>query len=411
MANFLAPIINEQQEDANGAPLSGGTIEVYLAGSSTQATTYSDQEGDANMWPIVLNTLGVNNQGAVWLTGGAAYKFVIKSSTGVVQRTIDNISGVNDTTVSIDQWIVYQGTPTYISATSFTVPGDQTPIFQVHRRIRTANTGGMIYSSITASAYSAPNTTVTVSNDSGVLDAGLSQVAYGVISADNTSEPLFSRVIRSTAAGSAVIPARVTTVYLSACAAGGGGGGGGGGGASNFVGGGGGGGAAGKALVREPYSVTPGSTVAWTMPTGGLHGNGSVAAGASGAAGGDMVITGLVGGTVTLVGGPGGGGGANTAPNAVGGLGGTTAGVTGGGAGADAVDTAGGGGGGTGASGPFGGGGAGGPGRPSGTFSAQPASGYGAGGGGGGGLWNGTGGVGSGGNGGDGMPGFFSMEW
>lgn len=187
MANFLAPIINDQQEDANGNPLSSGTIEVYLAGTSTAATTYQTQAGTANTWPITLNTLGLNSAGAVWLAGGVAYKFIIKDSAGVTQRTIDNVSGINDSAITADQWLVYQNTPTYVSATSFSVAGDQTQIFQIGRRIKSTNTGGTIYSTITASAYSAPNTTITVQNDSGVLDSGLSQVSYGLISVLSSS--------------------------------------------------------------------------------------------------------------------------------------------------------------------------------------------------------------------------------
>lgn len=190
MPQFLAPILNTQIENSNGAPLSGGTVEVYLAGTSTPAATTSDKAGLVpNTNPIVLNTLGLNNQGAVWLTGGAFYKFIIKDSVGIVQRTIDNISGINDTTFAVDQWIVYQGAPTFVSTTSFTVAGDQTSIFQVGRRVKTTNTGGTVYSTITGSSYSAPNTTVTVANDSGVLDSGISQVSYGIISVLDTSLP------------------------------------------------------------------------------------------------------------------------------------------------------------------------------------------------------------------------------
>jgi len=187
---FLAPLINEQQLDVNGKPLAGGKIWVYLAGTSTPATTYSDKAGLVpNTNPIVLNSLGVNVQGSVWLTGGSAYKFVITDSLGTLQRTIDDVSGVNDTTVAADQWVVYQGVPTYVSATSFTVPGDQTQIFQVGRRVKTTNTGGTAYGTITNSVYSAPNTTVTVENTSGVLDSGLSSVSYGLISVLDTSLP------------------------------------------------------------------------------------------------------------------------------------------------------------------------------------------------------------------------------
>jgi hypothetical protein len=197
MANFLAPIINDQQEDANGNPLNGGSIEVYLAGSSTPVTTYSTQAGVANAWPIVLNTLGLNSAGAVWLTGGASYKFVIKNSSGVTQRTIDNVSGINDTAVTTDQWLVYSGTPVYVSGTSFTLAGDQTLVFQVGRRVKTTNTGGTIYSTVNTSAYSSPNTTVSLFNDSGTLDAGLSAVSYGVISSLNTSLPVIGPAFSS----------------------------------------------------------------------------------------------------------------------------------------------------------------------------------------------------------------------
>ena len=190
MAQFLAPLINEQQMDANGDPLSGGFIEVYLAGSSTPAATTSDKAGAVpNTWPMVLNTLGVNTQGAVWVTGGALYKFIIKNAANVTQRTIDNIAGINDTTVAIDQWIPYQGTPTYVSPTSFTVGGDQTQTFVFGTRIRTTNAGGIFTGTVVRSAYSAPNTAVTVILDSGVLDAGLSLVSVGLITPTNPSLP------------------------------------------------------------------------------------------------------------------------------------------------------------------------------------------------------------------------------
>lgn len=190
MANFLAPIINGQQFDANGDPLSSGEIFVYLAGTSTPATTYTTQAGGTpNTFPIDLNTLGVNEDGEIWLIGGSSYKFVIKDAAGVTLRTLDNMSGINDSAITTDQWLVYQAAPTYVSATSFTVAGDQTQTFQVGRRLKTTNTGGTVYSTITGSVYSSPNTTVTVRNDSGTLDSGLSQVSYAVMSVQNTSLP------------------------------------------------------------------------------------------------------------------------------------------------------------------------------------------------------------------------------
>lgn len=190
MSFHLSPIGNDQQFDANGDPLNGGKIYTYLAGTTTPVATYTDDTGvtpQAN--PIILNSLGAPAS-PIWLTGGVTYKFVIKDANDVTLRTIDDISGINDfTSNAADEWTLYGSAPTYTSATSFTLVGDQTLIFQVGRRLKSANTGGTIYSSILTSTYSAPNTTVTVVNDSGSLDAGMSAVSYALLNATNPSVP------------------------------------------------------------------------------------------------------------------------------------------------------------------------------------------------------------------------------
>ena len=89
---------------------------------------------------------------------------------------------------SNSQWTQSGLTPTYIGATSFSLVGDQTANFQVGRRIKTTNTGGTIYSTISASVFSSV-TTVTVVNDSGTLDSGLSAVSYSLLSVVNPAIP------------------------------------------------------------------------------------------------------------------------------------------------------------------------------------------------------------------------------
>jgi hypothetical protein len=191
MAYYLSPVCNGQIVDANGAPLSGGLIYTYQAGTTTPVTTYSDNAGTAQPNPIVLNSAGRATDGPIWLLGGQAVKLVVKNSSGVTQYTYDNVTGVNDPSnaSTADQWVVYTGAPTYISATSFSVSGDQTNTFQKGRRLKSANTGGTVHSMINSASFSGGITTVTVVNDSGALDAGLSQVSYGLISASNTSLP------------------------------------------------------------------------------------------------------------------------------------------------------------------------------------------------------------------------------
>lgn len=193
MSLFLSPVCNDQTFDANGDPLVGGQIETYLAGSSTPAATYTDDTGGTPQSnPIILNSLGYPTLGDIWLTGGISYKFIIKNAAGSTLRTIDDISGVNDASVSQSEWVESGFVPTFIDATNFSVPGDQTAILQVNRRTRTTNTSGFIYSTISNSVFAAGVTTVTLVNASGVLDAGLSAVAYGLLASENSSIPAIS---------------------------------------------------------------------------------------------------------------------------------------------------------------------------------------------------------------------------
>lgn len=190
MPLFLSPVCNDQTFDANGDPLNGGQIETYIAGSSTPAATYTDDTGGTPQSnPIILNSLGYPTLGPIWLTGGQSYKFIIKDSLGVTLRTIDDISGVNDASVSQSEWVTSGFVPTYINATSFSVPGDQTTVLQVGRRLRTTNTSGLITSTISNSVFAAGITTVTVTNDSGTLDAGLTTVEYALLAASPLSVP------------------------------------------------------------------------------------------------------------------------------------------------------------------------------------------------------------------------------
>jgi hypothetical protein len=86
------------------------------------------------------------------------------------------------------EWLNYALTPTYVSGTSFTVAGNQTTIYAVGRRVRTFNTGGTLYGTITASAYTTL-TTVTVAMDSGSMDSGLSEVDVGMVTPGKSLMP------------------------------------------------------------------------------------------------------------------------------------------------------------------------------------------------------------------------------
>lgn len=189
----LSPLFNEATF-IDGDPATGALLFTYVTGSATKLTAYKDS-GSAvqHTNPIVLNSRGEPSS-PIWLTASSVYRFVLAPSTDTdpptsAIRTIDNVSGINDTeAATIDQWVASGLTPTYVSATQFTLAGDQTTVFHVGRRLKTTNSGGTVYSYISVSAYTSL-TTVTVVNDSGTLDAGLSAVSYGMLSATNPSIP------------------------------------------------------------------------------------------------------------------------------------------------------------------------------------------------------------------------------
>ncbi len=195
MSANLSPVFGAGAQLFNnvGAPLAGGKIYTFLAGSTTLVATYTDSsQGVANSNPIILDSSGRPTT-EIWLPGGLQYKFVVTDSSDVtVGYTYDRITGINDATIApttISEWVL-GSTPTYVSSTSFTVAGDQTTIYMAGRRIKALITAGTAYSSVASSSYGAGVTTVNVTNDSTVLDAGLSTHYYGLIAGTPNSLPV-----------------------------------------------------------------------------------------------------------------------------------------------------------------------------------------------------------------------------
>lgn len=103
MAVNLSPIggVAGQFFDNNGDPLTGGKIYTYAAGTTTPSPTYTTSGGTTpHPNPIILDAAGRVPSGEIWLTDGAQYKFVIKTSTDVQIGSYDNIIGINSNFVN-----------------------------------------------------------------------------------------------------------------------------------------------------------------------------------------------------------------------------------------------------------------------------------------------------------------------
>lgn len=115
-----------------------------LSDATLISTDYTDHDGNVTRYSFA------RSQPAVTLTPDFSTITAWRNSSG------DNVDN----------------TATYVSSTQFTISGNVTSAYHVGRPVRlVGTTTGTIYGNITASSYSAPNTTVTVSWVSGSLSS------------------------------------------------------------------------------------------------------------------------------------------------------------------------------------------------------------------------------------------------
>lgn len=97
MSVTLSPSPWEQFFDnTTGAPLAGGLLYTFAAGSTTPIVTFKDSSSSANTNPIQLDAHG---RAVIYLTPGTAYKYVLTDSLGNAIQTQDNILGVSSAIV------------------------------------------------------------------------------------------------------------------------------------------------------------------------------------------------------------------------------------------------------------------------------------------------------------------------
>ena len=151
----LSPTPKQQIFGSDGAPLVGGKIYTYAAGTSTPIATYTDSgAGTANTNPIILDSYGQAN---IWLLDTVSYKFVVKDATDVLLYTVDNITVPADLNSFASPPPIGSTTPntgafTTLSATSLTLTGTTASKLNVGSTAQrpTPVTGMVRYNSTTA---------------------------------------------------------------------------------------------------------------------------------------------------------------------------------------------------------------------------------------------------------------------
>lgn len=190
MAYFLAPSADARPQffDAQGNVLAGGLMYWYLAGTTTPKDTFTTSAGAvANSNPITLDSAGRPSTG-IYLEEGTSYKLVVKDSAGNTIFTQDNIVGIA-TAASTSEWAASGLTATYISATQFSVPGDQTTDLHVGRRVKVVDAGGTKYGTIADTAFTSLTTVTVVVDSSGSLASPITSLSLSILRSVNPSVP------------------------------------------------------------------------------------------------------------------------------------------------------------------------------------------------------------------------------
>lgn len=182
-----------QFEDANGVPYVGMRLFFYVADSSTKLDTQTDSTGTvANTNPVVIGADGYP-EGDVMIYGqnGNQYK-IVAALPGSDDPPTSPLWTINKILcgVSQDEWINPLDA-IYVSATQFTVAGDQTGLFHANRPIKLTG-GADRYGFVDSSVYTSL-TTVTVkelTDSSGTvatLHASMDTAYVSLLSANSTS--------------------------------------------------------------------------------------------------------------------------------------------------------------------------------------------------------------------------------
>lgn len=87
----------------------------------------------------------------------------------------------SDLEENMAEWVDSGLTPSYTSGTEFSVPGDQTDIFNSNRKVKATLDSSSVYSSVRSSSYDSDNDETTVTLYDSVLDSTLQKIEHGLI--------------------------------------------------------------------------------------------------------------------------------------------------------------------------------------------------------------------------------------
>jgi hypothetical protein len=89
----------------------------------------------------------------------------------------------SDLAENMTEWIDSTLSATYVSADTFTVPGDYTDVFVTNRKIKATLDASSVYSAVESANYDGVNDETTIVLFDTVIDATIQKVEYGLVKA------------------------------------------------------------------------------------------------------------------------------------------------------------------------------------------------------------------------------------
>jgi hypothetical protein len=149
------------------AILSGHAGEEVVVNSGANGVTYT---------PRITTFLGLSDTPSVYTGAGGKIVAVKADLSGL--EFITAPTGTEGDYIPEDGWVIISDSLTYVSSSSFTVPGNQTALFQKGTKIKLTDST-VKYFYVTSSVYSAPNTTITITGgDDYALSGGAITLPY-----------------------------------------------------------------------------------------------------------------------------------------------------------------------------------------------------------------------------------------
>ncbi len=163
--------------DGNGVPLGGGTVEFFVAGTSTPLDSFTDSSGlTANTNPVLLNSRGEPPNG-LYAIDSVGYKIVLKDQIGAVLWTVDNAFSVATGAGGSASGFLSKTVSTSIDYT--VLPSDLNALIRV--------TGNRVFITLPDTAVVGDGFVITIISD-GNNPVNIAPVGAGVINGDPDQE-------------------------------------------------------------------------------------------------------------------------------------------------------------------------------------------------------------------------------